>query len=191
MKKRVAILAIVCVTIFLFTSCLYQNNSVEKSIDGMMNALKQYEADSFDRYISKEQVPDSIAYGSEHIFNTGIENEDAIYRSMFSKMSWKIENIESDDTTAKILLKITTVDLMATLFQVSEELNVQVADGIISLDDADYLYYHNVHEKIQAGTYDVTTFDVELIMECDVEGKWICILNDSFMHAISGGIMME
>lgn len=150
----------------------------EKTVEGLLNCLKNGDFESANKYINYEEFKNNI-----DILGNTIDDKET-QALFFNKLNWKILKINKEENTAKVEIEITNKDFEQIISNYTDEaLRIAFSGQAFSKEDQ----INKLKEELkneQIGTKTVTA-TIELNKE---NNEWKIKINEEFINAILPGL---
>ena len=97
-------IVLLLVVLAIVTALLLLPATPEKTVEGMLNSLKNADFESVNKYVNYEEIVNE----SEMLQNSEMDEE--TQSLLFDKLTWKILNISKEENTASVEVEITNKD---------------------------------------------------------------------------------
>ena len=97
-------IVLLLVVLAIVTALLLLPATPEKTVEGMLNSLKNADFESVNKYVNYEEIVNE----SEMLQNSEMDEE--TQSLLFDKLAWKILNISKEENTASVEVEITNKD---------------------------------------------------------------------------------
>ena len=152
------------VVLAIVTALLLLPATPEKTVEGMLNSLKNADFESVNKYVNY----DEIVNASEMLQNTEMDEE--AQSLLFNKLAWKISNISKEENTASVEVEITNKDFNQIISNYTQE------------EQNNKLKEQLKNEEITTRTVTTT---IQLIKQ---DGKWKVQPDESLINALLPGL---
>lgn len=166
------------VVLVIVTALLLLPTTPEKSVEGMLNCLKNADFAGVNKYVNYEQIVNE----SEILQNSEMDEE--TQSLLFDKLTWKISNISKEENTASVEVEITNKDFGQIISNYTKEA-LKIAfngDSFTQEEQNNKLKEQLKNEEI--GTKTVTT-TMQLLKQ---DSEWKIQADESLMNALLPGL---
>ena len=108
-------IVLLVVVLVIVTALLLLPATPEKSVEGMLNSLKNADFESVNKYVNYEEIVNE----SEMLQNSEMDEE--TQSLLFDKLTWKILNISKEENTASVEVEITNKDFDQIISNYTQE----------------------------------------------------------------------
>ena len=171
-------IGLLIIVLVIVTALILLPNTPEKTVDGMLNSLKNGDFDSINKYVNYEEILNK----SEILENT--ETDQEMQTLLFDRLSWKVLNIAKENDTASIEVEITNKDFDKIVSNYTQEA-LKIAFSGESFTEEDQK--NKLKEQLQneeIGTKTVTT----TMNLNEQDGTWKVQVDDNLIDALLPGL---
>ena len=166
------------VVLVIVTALLLLPATPEKSVEGMLNSLKNADFESVNKYVNYEEIVNE----SEMLQNSEMDEE--TQSLLFDKLTWKILNISKEDNTASVEVEITNKDFNQIITNYTQEaLRIAFSGESFTQEEQN----NKLKEQLKnegIGTKTVTT-TIQLVKQ---DGEWKVQADESLINALLPGL---
>ena len=166
------------VVLVIVTALLLLPATPEKSVEGMLNSLKNADFESVNKYVNYEEIVNE----SEMLQNSEMDEE--TQSLLFDKLTWKISNISKEDNTASVEVEITNKDFNQIITNYTQEaLRIAFSGESFTQEEQN----NKLKEQLKnegIGTKTVTT-TIQLVKQ---DGEWKVQADESLINALLPGL---
>ena len=166
------------VVLVIVTALLLLPATPEKSVEGMLNSLKNAYFESVNKYVNYEEIVNE----SEMLQNSEMDEE--TQSLLFDKLTWKISNISKEDNTASVEVEITNKDFNQIITNYTQEaLRIAFSGESFTQEEQN----NKLKEQLKnegIGTKTVTT-TIQLVKQ---DGEWKVQADESLINALLPGL---
>ena len=108
-------IVLLLVVLAIVTALLLLPATPEKTVEGMLNSLKNADFESVNKYVNYEEIVNE----SEMLQNSEMDEE--TQSLLFDKLTWKILNISKEENTASVEVEITNKDFNQIISNYTKE----------------------------------------------------------------------
>ena len=166
------------VVLAIVTALLLLPATPEKSVEGMLNSLKNADFESVNKYVNYEEIVNE----SEMLQNSEMDEE--TQSLLFDKLTWKILNISKEDNTASVEVEITNKDFNQIITNYTQEaLRIAFSGESFTQEEQN----NKLKEQLKnegIGTKRVTT-TIQLVKQ---DGEWKVQADKSLVNALLPGL---
>ena len=166
------------VVLAIITALLLLPTTPEKTVQGMLNSLKNADFGSVNKYVNYEEIIDK----SKMLQNTEMDEE--TQSLFFNRLSWKILNISKEETTASVEVEITNKDFEQIISNYTKEaLKIAFNGGSFSKEE------QNNKLKQQLKSEDIGTKTVTVTIQLVKQNReWKIQSNEDLINALLPGL---
>lgn len=160
------------------TALLLLPETPEKTVDGMLNSLKNADFESVNKYINYDEVVNQ----SEMLKDSEMDQE--TQSLLFNKLSWKIMNITKEADKASVEVEITNKDFEQIISNYTQEaLKIAFSgESFTEEEQNNKLKEQLKNDQIQTKTVNTT---IQLIKQ---EGNWKVQADENLVKALLPGL---
>ena len=166
------------VVLVIVTALLLLPATPEKSVEGMLNSLKNADFESVNKYVNYEEIVNE----SEMLQNSEMDEE--TQSLLFDKLTWKISNISKEENTASVEVEITNKDFNQIITNYTQEaLRIAFSGESFTQEEQN----NKLKEQLKnegIGTKTVTT-TIQLVKQ---DGEWKVQADKSLVNALLPGL---
>ena len=166
------------VVLVIVTALLLLPATPEKSVEGMLNSLKNADFESVNKYVNYEEIVNE----SEMLQNSEMDEE--TQSLLFDKLTWKISNISKEENTASVEVEITNKDFNQIITNYTQEaLRIAFSGESFTQEEQN----NKLKEQLKnegIGTKTVTT-TIQLVKQ---DGEWKVQADESLINALLPGL---
>ncbi len=108
-------IVLLIIVLIIVTALLVIPSTPEKSVEGMLNSLKNADIEGVTKYVSYEDIVNQV----DMLQNLQMDEE--VQSLLFSNLSWKILNISKEESTASVEIEITNKDFSEVISNYTQE----------------------------------------------------------------------
>ena len=166
------------IVLAIVTALLLLPETPEKTVDGMLNSLKNADFESVNKYINYDEVVNQ----SEMLKDSEMDQE--TQSLLFNKLSWKIMNITKEADKASIEVEITNKDFEQIISNYTQEaLKIAFSgESFTEEEQNNKLKEQLKNDQIQTKTVNTT---IQLIKQ---EGNWKVQADENLVKALLPGL---
>ena len=166
------------VVLAIVTALLLLPTTPEKTVEGMLNSLKNADFESVNKYVNYEEIVNE----SEMLQNSEMDEE--TQSLLFDKLTWKILNISKEENTASVEVEITNKDFNQIITNYTQEaLRIAFSGESFTQEEQN----NKLKEQLKnegIGTKTVTT-TIQLVKK---DGEWKVQADESLVNALLPGL---
>ncbi len=171
-------IVLLLVVLAIVTALLLLPATPEKSVEGMLNSLKNADFESVNKYVNYEEIVNE----SEMLQNSEMDEE--TQSLLFDKLTWKISNISKEENTASVEVEITNKDFNQIITNYTQEaLRIAFSGESFTQEEQN----NKLKEQLKnegIGTKTVTT-TIQLVKQ---DGEWKVQADKSLVNALLPGL---
>ncbi len=171
-------IVLLLVVLVIVTALLLLPATPEKSVEGMLNSLKNADFESVNKYVNYEEIVNE----SEMLQNSEMDEE--TQSLLFDKLTWKILNISKEDNIASVEVEITNKDFNQIITNYTQEaLRIAFSGESFTQEEQN----NKLKEQLKnegIGTKTVTT-TIQLVKK---DGEWKVQADESLVNALLPGL---
>ena len=177
-KYYIGTILVVILLLVVVAGLILIPKTPEKTVEGLLNCLKNGDFESANKYINYEEFRNNI-----DILGNTIDDKET-QTLFFNKLNWKILNINKEDDTAKVEIEITNKDFDKIISNYMEQaLRIAFSGQVFSKEEQiSKLKEELKNEQILTKTVTTT---IELNKE---NNEWKININEEFINAILPGL---
>ena len=162
----------------ILTALLLLPETPEKTVEGMLNSLKNADFESVNKYINYDEVVNQ----SEMLKDSEMDQE--TQSLLFNKLSWKIMNITKEADKASVEVEITNKDFEQIISNYTQEaLKIAFSgESFTEEEQNNKLKEQLKNDQIQTKTVNTT---IQLIKQ---EGNWKVQADENLVKALLPGL---
>lgn len=166
------------IVLAIVTALLLLPETPEKTVDGMLNSLKNADFESVNKYINYDEVVNQ----SEMLKDSEMDQE--TQSLLFNKLSWKIMNITKEADKASVEVEITNKDFEQIISNYTQEaLKIAFSgESFTEEEQNNKLKEQLKNDQIQTKTVNTT---IQLIKQ---EGNWKVQADENLVNALLPGL---
>ena len=166
------------IVLAIVTALLLLPETPEKTVDGMLNSLKNADFESVNKYINYDEVVNQ----SEMLKDSEMDQE--TQSLLFNKLSWKILNITKEADKASVEVEITNKDFEQIISNYTQEaLKIAFSgESFTEEEQNNKLKEQLKNDQIQTKTVNTT---IQLIKQ---EGNWKVQADENLVKALLPGL---
>ena len=166
------------IVLAIVTALLLLPETPEKTVDGMLNSLKNADFESVNKYINYDEVVNQ----SEMLKDSEMDQE--TQSLLFNKLSWKIMNITKEADKASVEVEITNKDFEQIISNYTQEaLKIAFSgESFTEEEQNNKLKEQLENDQIQTKTVNTT---IQLIKQ---EGNWKVQADENLVKALLPGL---
>ena len=166
------------VVLAIVTALLLLPTTPEKTVEGMLNSLKNADFESVNKYVNYEEIVNE----SEMLQNSEMDEE--TQSLLFDKLTWKILNISKEENTASVEVEITNKDFNQIITNYTQEaLRIAFSGESFTQEEQNNKLKEQLKNE-EIGTKTVTT-TVQLVKQ---DREWKVQADESLINALLPGL---
>ena len=166
------------VVLAIVTALLLLPATPGKSVEGMLNSLKNADFESVNKYVNYEEIVNE----SETLQNSEMDAE--TQSLLFDKLSWKILNISKEENTANVEVEITNKDFNQIITNYKQEaLKIAFSGESFTQEEQNNKLKEQLKNE-EIGTKTVTT-TIQLVKQ---DKEWKVQADESLVNALLPGL---
>ncbi len=171
-------IVLLIIVLVIVTALLLIPSTPEKSIEGMLNCLKNADLEGVTKYVNYEDIVNQV----DILENLQMDEE--VQSLLFSNLSWKILNIEKEESTASVEIEITNKDFSEVISNYTQEaLRIAFSgESFTTEEQMSTLKEQLKNEEISTQT---TTTTINLEKQ---DGQWKVQVEESLVTALLPGL---
>ena len=166
------------VVLAIVTALLLLPATPEKTVEGMLNSLKNADFESVNKYVNYEEIINE----SEMLQNSEMDEE--TQSLLFDKLTWKILNISKEENTASVEIEITNKDFNQIITNYTKEALKIAFNGESFTQEEQNNKLKEQLKNEEIGTKTVTT-TIQLTKQ---DREWKVQPDESLMNALLPGL---
>lgn len=171
-------IVLLLVVLAIVTALLLLPATPEKSVEGMLNSLKNADFESVNKYVNYEEIVNE----SEMLQNSEMDEE--TQSLLFNKLTWETLNISKEENTASVEVEITNKDFNQIITNYTQEaLRIAFSGESFTQEEQN----NKLKEQLKnegIGTKTVTT-TIQLVKQ---DGEWKVQADESLVNALLPGL---
>ena len=166
------------VVLAIVTALLLLPATPEKTVEGMLNSLKNADFESVNKYVNYDEIVNE----SEMLQNTEMDEE--AQSLLFNKLAWKISNISKEENTASVEVEITNKDFNQIISNYTQEaLRIAFSGESFTQEEQNNKLKEQLKNE-EIGTKTVTT-TIQLVKQ---DNEWKIQADESLVNALLPGL---
>lgn len=171
-------IVLLVVVLVIVTALLLLPATPEKSVEGMLNSLKNADFESVNKYVNYEEIVNE----SEMLQNSEMDEE--TQSLLFDKLTWKILNISKEENTASVKVEITNKDFDQIISNYTQEaLRIAFSGEFFTQEEQNNKLKEQLKNE-EIGTKTVTT-TIQLVKQ---DKEWKIQADESLVNALLPGL---
>ena len=171
-------IVLLIVVLVIVTALLLLPATPEKSVEGMLNSLKNADFESVNKYVNYEEIVNE----SEMLQNSEMDEE--TQSLLFDKLAWKILNISKEENTASVEVEITNKDFDQIISNYTQEaLRIAFSGESFTQEEQNNKLKEQLKNE-EIGTKTVTT-TIQLVKQ---DNEWKIQADESLVIALLPGL---
>ena len=171
-------IVLLIVVLVIVTALLLLPATPEKTVEGMLNSLKNADFESVNKYVNYEEIVNE----SEMLQNSEMDEE--TQSLLFDKLSWKILNISKEENTASVEVEITNKDFDKIISNYTQEaLRIAFSGESFTQEEQNNKLKDQLKNE-EIGTKTVTT-TIQLVKQ---DKEWKIQADESLVNALLPGL---
>ena len=166
------------VVLAIVTALLLLPATPEKTVDGMLNSLKNADFESVNKYVNY----DEIVNNAEMLQNLEMDQE--TQSLLFDKLTWKFLNISKEENTASVEVEITNKDFNQIISAYTQEA-LKIAFSGESFTQEEQINKLKEQLKNEENTTRTVTTTIQLVKQ---DGKWKVQPDENLINALLPGL---
>ena len=171
-------IVLLLVVLAIVTALLLIPATPEKSVEGMLNSLKNADFESVNKYVNYEEIVNE----SEMLQNSEMDEE--TQSLLFDKLTWKILNISKEANTASVEVEITNKDFEQIISNYTKEALKIAFNGESFTQEEQNNKLKEQLKNEEIGTKTVTT-TIQLVKQ---DREWKVQADESLVNALLPGL---
>ena len=166
------------VVLAVVTALLLLPATPEKSVEGMLNSLKNADFEGVNKYVNYEELVNE----SEMLQNSEMDEE--TQSLLFDKLTWKILNISKEENTASVEVEITNKDFNQIITNYTQEaLKIAFSGASFTQEEQNNKLKEQLKNE-EIGMKTVTT-TIQLVKQ---EREWKVQADESLVNSLLPGL---
>ena len=171
-------IVLLVVVLVIVTALLLLPATPEKTVEGMLNSLKNADFESVNKYVNYEEIVNE----SEMLQNSEMDEE--TQSLLFDKLAWKILNISKEENTASVEVEITNKDFDQIISNYTQEaLRIAFSGESFTQEEQNNKLKEQLKNE-EIGTKTVTT-TIQLVKQ---DNEWKIQAEESLVNALLPGL---
>ena len=171
-------IVLLVVVLVIVTALLLLPATPEKTVEGMLNSLKNADFESVNKYVNYEEIVNE----SEMLQNSEMDEE--TQSLLFDKLAWKILNISKEENTASVEVEITNKDFDQIISNYTQEaLRIAFSGESFTQEEQNNKLKEQLKNE-EVGTKTVTT-TIQLVKQ---DNEWKIQADESLVNALLPGL---
>lgn len=166
------------VVLAIVTALLLLPATPEKTVDGMLNSLKNADFESVNKYVNY----DEIVNNAEMLQNLEMDQE--TQSLLFDKLTWKFLNLSKEENTASVEVEITNKDFNQIISTYTQEA-LKIAFSGESFTQEEQINKLKEQLKNEENTTRTVTTTIQLVKQ---DGKWKVQPDENLINALLPGL---
>ena len=166
------------VVLAIVTALLLLPATPEKTVDGMLNSLKNADFESVNKYVNY----DEIVNNAEMLQNLEMDQE--TQSLLFDKLTWKFLNLSKEENTASVEVEITNKDFNQIISAYTQEA-LKIAFSGESFTQEEQINKLKEQLKNEENTTRTVTTTIQLVKQ---DGKWKVQPDENLINALLPGL---
>ena len=166
------------VVLAIVTALLLLPTTPEKTVEGMLNSLKNADFESVNKYVNYEEIVNE----SEMLQNSEMDEE--TQSLLFNKLTWKTLNISKEENTASVEVEITNKDFNQIISNYKQEALRIAFSGESFTEEVQNNKLKEQLKNEEIGTKTITT-TIQLEKQ---DGEWKVQADESLVNALLPGL---
>ncbi len=166
------------VVLAIVTALLLLPATPEKTVDGMLNSLKNADFESVNKYVNY----DEIVNNAEMLQNLEMDQE--TQSLLFDKLTWKFLNLSKEENTASVEVEITNKDFNQIISAYTQEA-LKIAFSGESFTQEEQINKLKEQLKNEENTTRTVTTKIQLVKQ---DGKWKVQPDENLINALLPGL---
>lgn len=171
-------IVLLLVVLAIVTALLLLPATPEKSVEGMLNSLKNADFESVNKYVNYEEIVNE----SEMLQNSEMDEE--TQSLLFNKLTWKTLNISKEENTASVEVEITNKDFNQIITNYKQEALRIAFSGESFTQEVQNNKLKEQLKNEEIGTKTITT-TIQLEKQ---DGEWKVQADESLVNALLPGL---
>ena len=171
-------IVLLLVVLAIVTALLLIPTTPEKSVEGMLNSLKNADFESVNKYVNYEEIVNE----SDMLQNSEMDEE--TQSLLFDKLTWKILNISKEGNTASVEVEITNKDFGQIISNYTKEALKIAFNGESFTQEEQNNKLKEQLKNEEIGTKTVTT-TIQLVKQ---DREWKVQADESLVNALLPGL---
>ncbi len=171
-------IVLLIIVLAIVTALILVPQTPEKTVEGMLNSLKNGDFESVNQYINYDEIVNS----SEMLQNLKIDEE--AQALLFNKLTWKTLNISKDEDKASIEIELTNKDFDQIISNYTQEALRIAFSGESFTEEEQRNQLKEQLRNEEIGTKTVST-TIQLTKQ---EGEWKIQTDENLINALLPGL---
>ena len=165
-------IVLLLVVLAIVTALILLPSTPEKTIDGMLNSLKNGDFEGVNKYVNYDEIVNES------------EMDEEAQNLLFDKLSWKVLNISKEENTASVEIEITNKDFAEIISNYTQEALKIAFSGESFTEEEQNNKLKEQLKNEEIGTKTVTT-TVQLVKQ---DREWKVQADESLINALLPGL---
>lgn len=169
---------VVLIVLIIVSALLILPNTPEKTIDGMLNCLKNGDFEGVNKYVNYEEIAKDASTFED------MKDDKELASLMFDKLSWKVNKVTKEKDKATVEVEITNKDFKKVITNYTQEaLKIAFSGQTFSDEEQNNTLKEELKDE-SVGTK-IVTATLNLNKE---NGKWKVQTEDTLISALLPGL---
>lgn len=171
-------IGLLIIVLAIVTALLLLPETPEKTVEGMLNSLKNGDVESVNKYVNYDEIL------SQSKILQNLEMDQEMQALLFDRLTWKILNITKEENLARVEIEITNKDFDAIISNYTQEaLRIAFSgESFTEQEQMNKLKEQLKNEEIEGKTVTTT---VQVIKQ---DGKWKVQVEESLVNSLLPGL---
>lgn len=171
-------IVLLIIVLTIVTALLLLPETPEKTVEGMLNSLKNADFEGVNKYTNYDQIIEQ----SELLQNA--EADEEMQALLFNQLNWKILNVSKEEENANVEIEITNKDFDKIISNYTQEALKIAFSGESFTEEEQKAKLKEQLENQEIGAKTVTT-TIQLMKQ---EGKWRIQVEEDLINALLPGL---
>ena len=169
---------VVLIVLIIVSALLILPNTPEKTIDGMLNCLKNGDFEGVNKYVNYEEIAKDASTFED------MKDDKELASLMFDKLSWKVNKVTKEKDKATVEVEITNKDFKKVITNYTQEaLKIAFSGQTFSDEEQN----NTLKEELKDESVGTKTVTATLNLNKE-NGKWKVQTEDTLISALLPGL---
>lgn len=169
---------VVLIVLIIVSALLILPNTPEKTIDGMLNCLKNGDFEGVNKYVNYEEIAKDASTFED------VKDDKELASLMFDKLSWKVNKVTKEKDKATVEVEITNKDFKKVITNYTQEaLKIAFSGQTFSDEEQN----NTLKEELKDESVGTKTVTATLNLNKE-NGKWKVQTEDTLISALLPGL---
>ena len=169
---------VVLIVLIIVSALLILPNTPEKTIDGMLNCLKNGDFEGVNKYVNYEEIAKDASTFED------MKDDKELASLMFDKLSWKVNKVTKEKDKATVEVEITNKDFKKVITNYTQEaLKIAFSGQTFSDEEQN----NTLKEELKDESVGTKTVTATLNLNKE-NGKWKVQTEDTLIRALLPGL---